>query len=203
VIAYIKGTVEQLSGQSVTLDNQGIGYIINASPATLSRLPKKGEPTQLFTHMQVKEDGISLFGFLTSEELQMYNLLISVSGVGPKVGMSILAALTPAQIVTAIANGDAIAFSKAPGVGKKTAQRISLELQDKIKSKDSAGSFAGDSVATTSIAVGTSSEKQDAIDALTALGYSHNESLRVVLEVAVEGMTVEQIIKGALKKMSQ
>jgi len=201
VIAYIKGTVEQLSGQSVTLDNQGIGYIINASPATLSRLPKKGEPTQLYTHMQVKEDGISLFGFLTPEELQMYNLLISVSGVGPKVGMSILAALTPAQIVTAIANGDAIAFSKAPGVGKKTAQRISLELQDKIKSKDSAGNFASDTA--TTMAVGTSSEKQDAIDALLALGYSYNESLRVVLEVAVEGMTVEQIIKGALKKMAQ
>jgi len=203
VIAYIKGTVEQLSGQSVILDNQGIGYIINASPATLSRLPKKGEPAQLYTYMQMKDDGISLFGFLTPEELHIYNLLISVSGVGPKVGMSILAALTPTQIVTAIANGDSVVFSKAPGVGKKTAQRITLELQDKIKTKDTSSFNTSDSGVTATMAVVATSEKQDAIDALLALGYSRNESLRVVLEIAVEGMSVEQIIKSALKKLAQ
>ncbi|MCL2422219.1 MAG: Holliday junction branch migration protein RuvA, partial [Defluviitaleaceae bacterium] len=134
MIAYIKGTVDQLNDQSVVLDNQGIGYIVNASAATLSRLPRKGETAQIYTYLQVKEDDMSLFGFISQEEIELFRLLISISGIGPKVGMAILATLSPAQIMTAIVSEDAIAFSKVPGVGKKTAQRITLELQDKIKS---------------------------------------------------------------------
>ena len=196
MIAYIKGTVEQLNDQSVVLDNHGIGYIINASPATLSRLPRKGQEAQLYTYLQVKEDDMSLFGFTAQEEIRLFRLLISISGIGPKVAMGILAVMSPGQIITAIVSQDAVAFSKAPGVGKKTAQRITLELQDKIKSQD----FGSDQDGVNVQAV-ASSEKQDAIDALLALGYSRSEGVRAVLAVATEDMATDQIIRLALKKL--
>ena len=197
MIAYIKGTVEQLNDQSVVLDNQGIGYIVNASAATISRLPRKGEMAQLYTYFQVKEDDMSLFGFLAQEELQLFRLLISISGIGPKVAMAILAAMSPSQIMTAIVSQDAVAFSKVSGVGKKTAQRITLELQDKIKTQDWGSNQEGANLQT---AV-SSSEKQDAIDALLTLGYGRSESMRAVLAVATEDMATDQIIRLALKKL--
>ena len=196
MIAYIKGTVEQLNDQSVVLDNQGIGYIINASSATLSRLPRKGEVAQLYTYFQVKEDDMSLFGFLSQEEIRLFRLLISISGIGPKVATAILAAMSPVQIMTAVVSQDAVAFSQVSGVGKKTAQRITLELQDKIKTQD----WGSDQEGMTMQSV-ASSEKQDAIDALLALGYGRSESMRAVLAVATEDMATEQMIRLALKKL--
>ena len=196
MIAYIKGTVEQLNDQSVVLDNQGIGYIINASSATLSRLPRKGEVAQLYTYFQVKEDDMSLFGFLSQEEIRLFRLLISISGIGPKVATAILAAMSPVQIMTAVVSQDSVAFSKVSGVGKKTAQRITLELQDKIKTQDWGSDQENINMQTVA-----SSEKQDAIDALLALGYGRSESMRAVLAVATEDMATEQIIRLALKKL--
>jgi len=196
MIAYIKGTVEQLNDQSVVLDNQGIGYIIHASSATLSRLPRKGETAQLYTYFQVKEDDMSLFGFLSQEEIRLFRLLISISGIGPKVATAILAVMSPVQIMTAVVSQDSVAFSKVSGVGKKTAQRITLELQDKIKTQDWGSDQ--ESMDMQSVA---SSEKQDAIDALLALGYGRSESMRAVLAVATEDMATEQIIRFALKKL--
>ena len=196
MIAYIKGTVEQISEQYAVLENQGIGYIVNASASTLGRLPRKGEATQVYTYMQVKEDDMSLFGFLSQEEIRMFRLLISISGIGPKLAMTILGLMAPEHIMTAVLSQDAIAFSKVPGVGKKTAQRITLELQDKIKSHDwqpeqEGGTFTA-----------MSAEKQDAIDALLSLGYGRSESLRAVLAVAEEDMPVEQVIRLALRKLA-
>ena len=190
MIAYIKGTVEQLAEQSVVLDNAGIGYTVNVSTSTLSRLPHKGELSKLYTYLQVKEDDMSLFGFLTQEDLRIFRLLISISGIGPKVAMAVLSAMNANQITSAIANGDAIAFSRVSGVGKKTAQRITLELQDKIKTPEA------------TITEVFSSDKQDAIDALLSLGYSQNESVRAVLASATENMPTDQIIRQALKKLS-
>jgi len=198
MIAYIKGTVEQVTEQSAVLETQGIGYIVNASSATLSRLPPKGKEAQLFTYMQVKEDDISLFGFLSQEEIRLFRLLISISGIGPKVAMAILAMMPPDQIMTAIVSQDAMAFSKVPGVGKKTAQRITLELQDKIKAQD--WSWTPSQAEMTQINV-SSSEKQDAMDALMALGYGRSESMRAVLAAATEDMSAEQIIKLSLRNL--
>jgi len=197
MIAYIKGTVEQLSDQHAILENQGIGYIINASPTTLSRLPRKGSEAQLYTYMQVREDDISLYGFLSQEEISLFRLLISISGIGSKVATAILGIMSPDQIITAIASQDSVAFSKVPGVGKKTAQRITLELQDKIKTLHHSAGV--DSII--EFDAGSSSEKQDAIDALLALGYGRSESVRAVLAVALEDMSAEQIIRLALKKL--
>ncbi|MCL2398843.1 MAG: Holliday junction branch migration protein RuvA [Defluviitaleaceae bacterium] len=198
MIAYIKGTIEQVTDQSVILDNQGIGYIINASSATLSRLPRKGDMTQLYTYHQVNTDGMSLFGFLTREELQMFRLLILISGVGSKIAVAILGTLSPEQIITAVVSQDPEAFSKTPGVGKKVAQRITLELQDKIKAQDWG---TNTSLEISGAQSATSSEKQDAIDALLSLGYGKSDSVRAVLAVAEEDMATDQIIRLALKKL--
>ena len=197
MIAYIKGTVEQITDQSVVLENNHIGYIIGASAATLSRLPQKGELTQLFTYMQVREDDISLFGFLSQEEINLFRLLITISGIGAKVALAILGLMSPEQIITAIVSQDSVAFSKVPGVGKKTAQRITLELQDKIKRISGFGAVDS-SLSPSTLSTG---EKQDAIDALLALGYSRSESLKAVLSIATEDHTAEQIIRLALKKL--
>ena len=190
MIAYIKGTVGQILDQSVIIENQGIGYIIGASPVTLSKLPPVGESAKIYTFLQVKEDDLSLFGFLNQEEIRLFRMLISISGIGPKVAMSVLAVMSPDQIMSAIANQDSMAFSKVPGVGKKTAQRITLELQDKIKLQGQENILAV-----------AGQEKQDAIEALLTLGYSRSESLKAVLAVAAEDMQTDEIIRLALRKI--
>ena len=199
MIAYIKGTLEQIIDQSAVLDVNGIGYLVNISPATASRLPARGQEVKLFTYMQVKEDGVSLHGFLTQEEVRMFLLLISVSGIGPKVATAMLATLTPQQVMIAIIADDAAALSKAPGVGRKTAQRVALELRDKIKTNNWSESDAASQPFT---AFASSNEKQEALDALQALGYGRAESLKAVLDSTTDGMSTEQIIRQALKRLS-
>jgi Holliday junction DNA helicase RuvA len=203
MLAYVKGTLQEISGQAVVIDNHGIGYLINVSTATLSRLPARGSELTLHTYMQVKEDGISLFGFLSREEVRLFLLLISVSGIGPKMASAILSALSPQQLVLAIVTDDAAALSKAPGVGKKTAQRIVLELRDKMKT-DGASFADGAGIPSGSFAAFEQADgKQEAMDALLALGYSRSEALKAVLECATEGMKTEQIIKEALRKLAR
>jgi Holliday junction DNA helicase RuvA len=196
MIAYVKGILEQVMDSAVVIDCHGLGYLVQVSPATAGRLPSRGSEIKLFTYMQVKEDGQALYGFLTQEEVRLFTLLISVSGIGPKVATAVLATFNPAQLMMAIVADDAAALSKAPGVGKKTAQRITLELRDKMRSPHTADNPGGDYAG-----FAASSEKQDAMDALAALGYSRGESLKAVMEVAAEGMKTEQIIKMALKKL--
>ena len=201
MIAYIKGPLAYISDQTAIIDAHGVGYQIHVSPSTLSRLPARGAEVQLFTYMQVSESGQALHGFLTQEELRLFMLLISVSGIGPKVASGILSTLSPSQVIIAIVADDAAALSKAPGVGKKTAQRVLLELRDKIKT---AGHLDGDTQeqVTCFTTPGQRSEKQDAMDALLALGYGRAEAMQVVLEVAEESMTADIIIRQSLKKLA-
>jgi len=201
MIAYVKGPIAYVLDQSVVVDAKGVGYHINVSTSTLSRLPPRGAEVQLFTYLQSSENGQSLYGFLTQEEIRLFTLLISVSGIGPKVASGILSALSPSQVVIAIVADDAAALSKAPGVGKKTAQRVLLELRDKIKSIDT----REDNEETQSMMTfgSTRNEKQDAMDALLALGYGRTEAMQTVLEVAEEGMAVDQIIRLSLKKLTK
>ena len=202
MIAYIKGPIAYILDQSVVIDAHGVGYLVHVSSSTLSRLPSRGCEVQLFTYMQFSESGQSLHGFLTQEEVRLFTLLISVSGIGPKVAGAILSTLSPSQLMISIVADDAAALSKAPGVGKKTAQRLLLELRDKIKTTDSwegsdginQESFAG---------LAPRSEKQDAIDALLALGYGRAEAMQTVLEAAEEGMTTDKIIRISLKKLAR
>ena len=202
MIAYVKGPLAFVGGQHAIIDVCGLGLQVQASPATLSRLPAKGTEVQLFTYLQLSENGQALFGFLTQEEVRLFTLLISVSGIGPKVATAILGTLTPEQIMIAIMAQDATALSKSPGVGKKVAQRIMLELRDKVKTED-AWAGEGGGAAKALALPGTSSAKQDAMDALLALGYGRAEAMQAVLEIADDGMSAETIIKQALKKLAR
>ena len=203
MIAYVKGTLAFVNDQSVVVDVGGVGYLVNVSPTTIARLPAKNSPLQLFTYLQTTESGQTLHGFLTQEEVRMFTLLISVSGIGPKVATATLGALSPQEIIMAVIAEDAVALSKAPGVGKKVAQRLMLELRDKIKTSDAwenAGGMAAQGVSGMS---GQKGEKQDAMDALLALGYGRTEAMQVVLEVAEEDMTADTLIRLSLKKLAR
>lgn len=196
MISYIKGTLAHRGESYIILENGGIGYQIFVSAGFLSRMPDAGKEIKIFTYMSVKEDGISLFGFTSKEEQEMFLKLLTVGGVGPKGALGFLSQLTPQEIVMAILSADAKTLSKAPGVGKKTAQRVILELKDKCTTEDALAvpmeMVDGDAVG---------GAKFEAIEALTALGYSRSEAAKAVGMVAAEGMTTEDILKAALKKM--
>jgi len=203
VIAYVKGTLAYINDQSVVIDVHGLGYLVNVSTSTISRLPSRGTELQLFTYLQTTDSGQSLHGFLSQEEVRLFTLLISVSGIGAKVATAILGTLSPQQIMMAIVAEDAVALSKAPGVGKKTAQRVMLELRDKIKTTGSWEDSGASQISGALVSGGAASEKQDAMDALLALGYGRAEAMQTVLEVAEDGMAADAIIRVALKKLAK
>ena len=152
--------------------------------------------------MSVREDGISLFGFESREEKAFYQKLISVSGIGPKAAISILSSITPSELVTAVLSSDAAAIAKAPGVGKKTAQRVILELKDKIGSGDIAEMFdMGSDISSASAAIGD--DRAEAAEALVALGYSRSEAVKAVSKVYVPDMDVQKILSAALRELSR
>jgi len=200
MITYVKGTLAFVTEQAATVDVGGVGYLVNVSSATLGRLPSLNSPVQLFTYLQTSESGQSLHGFLTQEELRMFTLLISVSGIGPKVGAAILGTLSPQDIIMAVIAEDVTALGKAPGVGKKTAERLLLELRDKIKTSDAWEKAGGMAASAAPMQKG---EKQDAMDALLALGYGRTEAMQALLEVAEDGMTADMLIRLTLKKLAR
>jgi Holliday junction DNA helicase RuvA len=195
MISYIKGTLERRGENDIIVEAGGIFV----SPATLAKLPQTGEAVQIFTYFSVKEDGMSLYGFAAREEQEMFEKLLLVNGVGPKGALGFLSVLNPSEIVMAILSDDVKTLSKAPGVGRKTAQRVILDLKDKFKTEDAVSSFEG--AAGIAESVGGGDAKFEAIDAMTALGYSRSEAAQAVNAVAAEGMTTEDILKAALKRM--
>jgi len=196
MIAFLKGMLAYKYDASVIIDVQGVGYTVYASALTISRLPAVGSEVQIFTYHQITENTQSLHGFTSQEEVRLFTLLISVSGIGPKVASAVLATLSPQQLMMAIVAEDVNALSAAPGVGKKTAQRVLLELRDKIKTDDT---FIDTSPIKAGPTVG--SGKQDAMDALIALGYARSEAMQAILEIADEDMAADQIIRLSLKKL--
>ena len=194
MISYIKGTITHKGETFVVLECQGIGYKISVSDTTLSRLDQQQE-TMLYTFLYVKEDSISLFGFLTEQEQSLFERLLSVSGIGPKGALGFLSQMTPQEIVLAIVSEDIRALTKAPKKKKKTAQRLVLELKDKVKAEDALKETHLEQKQENSGA------KWEAIEGLTALGYSKSEAVKAVHASYQEGLSVEEILKLALKKM--
>lgn len=195
MIGYIKGIVEEIGIDYIILENNGIGYKLNASSNTIAHMTM-GEETKIHSKMIVREDDISLCGFYSKDEEEMFNLLTSVSKIGTKVGMSILSFATVDDLSRHILTSDIAALSKAPGVGKKTAQRIVLELKDKVK-KISLESDIEEVVEGENIA--NNDEIDAAIEGLIQLGYSNTEAKEAVSFVSQAGMKVEDIIKKALE----
>lgn len=194
--AYFKGKIAAKEFDLAVLEVNGIGYNIRISADTSSLLPAVGEEVKLYIYTSVREDAIALYGFLTKDDLDMFKLLIGVNGIGPKGGQSILSVMTPDDLRFAIVSGDAKMIAKAPGIGAKTAQRIILDMKDKVSLEDTLHS-AGEETRMESSA---SDSVREAVEALTALGYGMTEAARAVKEVKdAEQMTVEEILKASLK----
>lgn len=194
--AYFKGKVAAKEPDLVIVEVNGIGYNIRISAGTASLLPPVGEETKLYTYTSVREDAIALYGFLTKDDLDMFKLLIGVNGIGPKGGQSILSVMSPDDLRFAILSGDAKMIAKAPGIGSKTAQRIILDMKDKVSLEDTLHTDGGE----VRIDPSVSDSAREAVEALTALGYGVTEATRAVREVkGAEQMTVEDILKASLK----
>ena len=174
--AYIKGELAEINTDHIVIEAGGIGYQVFISLQTFDYLPSVGENLKIYTYLYLREDAMILYGFLTKDDLELFKLLISVSGIGPKGGLAILSTLEADDLRFAILSGDAKAISKAPGVGGKTAQRVILELKDKLSLED-AFEAKTEHVQKNAAAAG-GSVKNDAVMALTALGYSSTESLK-------------------------
>lgn len=201
MIAYLKGEIADITEDNLILEANSIGYNIKISSGTAGMLPGIGEELKIYTYTCVREDAFLLYGFLTKDDLDIFKKLITVNGIGPKGGLAILSVMSADSLRFAIISGDVKEISKAPGIGKKTAERVILDLRDKVSIEDtfvnkSMGGDLGD------VSSGDANIKNEAIEALTALGYSASEALKAVKQVTVmEDMDTEDILKQALKKM--
>ena len=196
---YLNGTVAEILPYLAVIDCGGVGYACRTTNTTLASL-KKGKPGKLYTYLNVGEDIFELYGFATQNELNSFKLLLGVSGVGPKAALSILSAGTPESLAMAIVTGDEKTLTAAPGVGKKLAQRIILELKDKMsKDVSSVLDFSGGKG--TSAPAMFASKATEAAQALAVLGYSSQEVSAALKGVDVENLPLEEIIRQSLKKM--
>ena len=199
---YVNGTVAETGPNLAVIDCGGVGYACATTNYTLSQL-KKGERAKLYTYMNVREDAVDLFGFSSQSELHSFKLLLGVSGVGPKAALAILSTNTPANLAMAVVMGDEKALTAAPGVGKKIAQRIILELRDKVTDEDIGSSFGEEQG--TIAALGESAKntaKSEAISALVALGYGQTDAAAVIAPME-ESLAVDELIRRALKAFTR
>ena len=196
---YVSGIVAHVEPYLAVIDCGGVGYACRTTNYTLSVL-KKGDKAKLFTYLNVREDAMELYGFATQEELSLFQQLISVSGVGPKAALSILSASTPANLALSIITGDEKALTCAQGIGKKIAQRVILELKDKLAKGQVTGG-AGESYGGTGVTVIPENKRSEASAALAVLGYSAAEMNLALKDIDLEAHTLEEIIKLALKRM--
>ena len=194
MFAYIKGKLAIKSTDYVVIDVGGVGYKIFAPTSTINKLGEIGSEAMVHTHYHVREDNISLYGFATAEELRMFELLIGVSGVGAKSANSILANISPSKFALSVITNDVKELTKLPGIGAKSAQRIILELKDKLKTEES---IAPEDSFTEAIQVG-GDNLSEAVAALQVLGYPQRDASKAVASVNTEGLSVEEIIKKAL-----
>ncbi|OGC12103.1 Holliday junction DNA helicase RuvA [candidate division WOR-1 bacterium RIFOXYA12_FULL_52_29] len=198
MISHLNGTLASVDLNSVVIEVGNIGYLVKVPAAVVSRLPAVGGPLKLFTIQIVREDDISLYGFISTEERSLFSLFLSVSGVGPKMAMAIISSFPLDKLVSAVAKGDVALLSSVSGVGKKTAERVVLELREKIAKKYA----VTPQEMGTGIKGGESALGSDSISALISLGYSPKEAREAVMRVDLEQATsVEAVIKTALKNL--
>ena len=206
MISYIKGPLTAIEEDVIVVEAGGVGMGIHVPLSVLDRLPGIGREVTVYTYFQVREDAMSLYGFLNRQDGEMFRQLIGVNGVGPKAALGILSTMTPDDLRMAIVTGDAKAISRAPGIGPKTAQRLILDLKDKVSMEEVLGNLALPSDGGTSAALGTigmGEAAKEAVQALVALGYSNMEANKAVKQVEVtETMTAEDVLKASLRYLS-
>lgn len=202
MLAYIKGELITACEDGIIVDNNGMGYHINVPGTVMNQLPPNGEEIKIYTYLYVKEDALKLYGFLAKDDLNVFKLLITVNGIGPKGALGILSAITPDDLRFAVLADDVKAISRAPGIGAKTASKLILELKDKLKLEDA---FEERLMHNTEQPAGhASSDKiNEAVQALVALGYSNTDALKAVRKVPVtDDTSVEELLKLSLKYIS-
>lgn len=202
MISYIKGELAEINNGYIVVDRGGIGFQIFVPMLVLDHLPAVGSEVKIHIYFQVREDAFVLYGFLDRDELDMFKLLIGVSGIGPKGGLGILSAISVEDLRFAILSGDAKTIAKAPGIGAKTAQRVILELKDKVDLEEAFERKLENGPEPQATADGTAQIRNDAVLALAALGYSQAESLKAVAKVEISAdMDIEGVLKSALKHL--
>lgn len=196
MISYIKGTVVKKGLDYIVIDNNDIGYYISTSLSTLNKV-SEGDKTIIQIYMHIREDIVALYGFLTFDEIELFKKLITVNGVGPKAGLSVLSTYEANTVKEIILKEDTTRMSKVPGIGKKTSSKIILELKDKVGTLE--GLEVGEEVSISQ----ADSEASDVLNALTALGFNYNEAKSVLEKIDFTGKTENEIIKEALKNINR
>lgn len=198
MISYIKGELADIFEGGIVVEANGVGYGIFISGRAASLLPPLGNEVKIHTYLNVREDAMQLFGFLTRDDLEIFRLLIGVNGIGPKGALGILSALSADELRFAVIAGDVKAITKAPGIGKKTAERLMIELKDKLSAEDFLErDISGSGEWTES----ETDVQKEAVQALVALGYSSTESMQAVKKTGLQNASAEEILKQALKKL--
>ena len=203
MISFIKGYVAETTENSVILETDSIGYEIFMTGTAIEETSRMQDKIKIYTYFHVREDTMQLYGFLSRDDLEMFRLLLKVNGIGPKAAMGVLAAITADELRFAVLSDDVKTISRAPGIGKKTAQKLILELKDKLKLEDAFEKKLDHQEENLSLTdTSLRDSRQEAVEALTALGYSSTNALRAVRQVSEEtGDDVEAILKAALKQL--
>lgn len=202
--SYIKGELVEIAEDLIVVEANNIGYNIHVPGQVLSYLPERGSEVKIYTYLYIREDAMMLYGFLTRDDLNVFKLLLGVSGIGPKGALAILSVMTTDDLRFAVLGDDEKTIAKAPGIGAKTAKRLILELKDKLKLENAFESALEHNGESGSVpGQGTNAVKNEAVQALTALGYSSSEALKALQNVEItDGMDVETVLKQALKQMA-
>ncbi len=203
MIAYIKGEFADVTEDGIVVDKDGMGYEVRVPYSVMQNLPSLGSMIKVYTYMYVREDAMNLYGFLTKDDLNIFKLLITVNGIGPKGALGILSNISPDDLRFAVLAGDTKAIAKAPGIGAKTAAKLILELKDKLKLEDAFEEKLSHTEESNMNRDALSGIRNDAIQALVALGYNNTDALKSVRQVEItDDMNVEDVLKLSLKKIS-
>jgi Holliday junction DNA helicase RuvA len=201
MIGQLRGIILEKQPPQLLLDVHGVAYEIDAPMNTFYRLPDIGQEVVLYTHLVVREDAHHLYGFYTREERTLFRTLIKVNGVGPKLGLTILSSIEPGEFVRCIVDNDTASLVRLPGIGKKTAERLIIEMRDNLSHWQSSVSLGSEQNQTVKKSSTTSRVVQDAISALISLGYKPTEASRAVSRIEDSGLSSEEIIRRALREM--
>lgn len=204
MINYVRGILTDIEENMIVVEAEGIGYGIRVPASVMGELPKTGDELMIYTYFSVKEDSMTLFGFLSKEDREMFRQLIGVNGVGPKGALAILSVLRPDDLRMAVMSGDAKSISRAQGIGAKTAERVILDLRDKVGEPAfvTASAIRGTGIANVSPQAFSAGPVAEAIEALVMLGYSRTDAGRAAAGVQLtDGMTTEEVLKSALKNI--
>lgn len=195
MISFVKGELAEILEGKVVVETGGLGIEISVPTSVMEQLPRIGEEVKIYTYFRVTEDSMSLYGFNSRRDLEMFEKLIGVNGIGPKGALAILSTITPDELRMAIMTGDDKLISQAPGIGAKTAQRVIIDLKDKVSAEDVIG------IAPSNTGAAMNADVIEVIEALVSLGYGRTEAMRMVRSLDTENMNAEQMLKEALRNL--